>query len=206
MRLWFVLSRSQKRDLVHPKFVVLMMSHEVPVLVRLDGEASAHAHMQSHSLPRFRVHLKHSRSVFYADGLRLGVHSPILRNGVTDDEDGGFVGNILHQVFLLGDPDKEARTLAFADLFFDVMARRHAFKMTDGIIAKGVIMVAHHGRVGIGQDLTRSVNRDLQAGLLVLILARRRGQKSNRKDKWENRECLCADHGKKYKGKSGICM
>jgi len=126
-------------------------------------------------LPRFRVYLEYSRAIFNADRLRLGVHSPVLWNVVTDDEHNGLVGYILHEVFLLGYMDQEAGTLAVFDLFFDVMGREHALQMTDGAIAKGVIMVAHNGGVGIGQDHAGPVNSDLQAGHLVLNLARWRG-------------------------------
>jgi hypothetical protein len=76
----------------------------------------------------------------------------MLWNVVTNDEHSGLVRYVLHQVFLLGNPDQEARTLAVGDLLFDVMGRQHALKMTDGAIAERVIMVAHNGGVGIRLD------------------------------------------------------
>lgn len=40
-----------------------------------------------------------------------------------NDEYGGFVGWILDDVFLFGDPDSEARALAVDDLLFDMLGR-----------------------------------------------------------------------------------
>jgi hypothetical protein len=57
---------------------------------------------------------------------------------MVNDEHGRFVGRILHNVFLLGDTDKVARTLAVCNLFFDMVGREYALKMTNSVIATGV--------------------------------------------------------------------
>ncbi len=71
---------------------------------------------------------------------------------VPDEKNGRLVGCILQNVFLLGDLDKEAGAFTVGDPFFDVMGRQQALKMTKGVIAEGVIMVAHNGGVGLSQD------------------------------------------------------
>lgn len=40
-----------------------------------------------------------------------------------DDEDGRLVRRILHDIFLLGNPNKEAGALTVRDLLFDMMGR-----------------------------------------------------------------------------------
>lgn len=119
-----------------------------------------HANVQSHSLPRFRVQLKHCRRAIHAAWLGVGVHDPILRNLVVDDEHGRFVGGILHHIFLLGDTNKVARTLAVRDLLFNMLGGQHALEMTNGVIAKGVNVVAENQGVGLTLDPARFVNDD----------------------------------------------
>ena len=116
--------------------------------------------MQPHSLPRFRVQSKHCRRAIHAAWLRVGVYDPILRNLMPNDEYDGFVGWILDDVFLFGDPDIEARALAVHDLLFDMPGRQHALKVTDGVITKAVNMVAENQEVGLTLDLARFVNDD----------------------------------------------
>jgi hypothetical protein len=79
---------------------------------------------------------------------------------MVNDEHGRFVGRILHDVFLLGDTDKVARTLAVRDLFFDMVGRQHALKMANSVIATGVNAVAENQRVGLRLDQARIVNDD----------------------------------------------
>jgi hypothetical protein len=69
---------------------------------------------------------------------------------VPDDEDGRLVSRILHDVFLLGNPDKEAGPLTVRDLLFDMVGRQHALKVTNGVIAEGVNAVAENQGVGLG--------------------------------------------------------
>src|SRR5437899_1784351 len=98
--------------------------------------------MQPHSLSRFRIESKYSCRTIHARRLRVGVDDPTLRNVVADDEYGRFVGRILDDILLLCNLDGEVRALAIRDLFFYMLRRQHAFKMTDGVIAKGANMVA----------------------------------------------------------------
>ena len=77
---------------------------------------------------------------------------------MVNDEHGRFVGRILHDVFLFGDPDNEARALAVRDLFFDMVGRQHTLKMTNGVIPKGFNVVAENQRVGLRLDPARIVN------------------------------------------------
>jgi hypothetical protein len=42
--------------------------------------------------------------------------------------------------------------LAVCDFLFDMVGRQHALKVTNGIVAEGVIMVAENGGVGLGLD------------------------------------------------------
>ena len=46
---------------------------------------------------------------------------PTPRNVVPDDEDGRLVSRILNDIFLLGNPHREARALAVRDLFFNMV-------------------------------------------------------------------------------------
>ena len=69
----------------------------------------------------------------HASGLWIGVYRPILRNVVPYDEDGRLVSSILHNVFLLGNLDKEAGALAFRDSIFHMVGRQHALKATNGV-------------------------------------------------------------------------
>jgi hypothetical protein len=106
-----------------------------------------------------------------------------------DGEDGRLVGRILHDVFLLGNPDKEAEALAVRDLFFDMVGRQHTLKVTNGGIAKGVNVVAENQGVGLGLDQARFVNDDRQAGRLVLGLSCGRGEQRGRQSErqsWEH--------------------
>ena len=74
-------------------------------------------------------------------GCGFGVHLPILRDVVPDDENGNLVGRILHDVFLLGHPDKEAGAFTFRDLLFEIR-RKYALTITNGVITEAVNMVA----------------------------------------------------------------
>jgi hypothetical protein len=74
--------------------------------------------------------------------LRVGVHLPVLRDVLPDDENGNLVGRILHDVFLLDHPDKEPGALTLRDLLFDMVGRKHALKVTNGVISEAVNMVA----------------------------------------------------------------
>lgn len=116
-------------------------------LVWIDGVASVHAYVQSYPLPRFRVYLKHCHGVLDAGGLGVGIHGPIVGNILANDEKGGLIGWILQDVFPLRHPNKEARARAVGDPLFDMVGRKHALKMTDGLIAEDVIVVAENGRV-----------------------------------------------------------
>jgi len=71
---------------------------------------------------------------------------------VADCEDDWLVGGTLHDVFLLGNSDKKVGGLTVADFLFDMMGRQHAFKMTDGLILKSIIMVAENRRVRLRKD------------------------------------------------------
>jgi hypothetical protein len=86
------------------------------------------------------------------------------------DDDGRLVSWILHDVFLLGNPDKEAGALIVRDLLFAMVGREHALKVTNGVIAEGVNVVAENQAVGLGLDQARFVNDDRQADRLVLVL------------------------------------
>ncbi|HXO32927.1 MAG TPA: hypothetical protein VN901_11300 [Candidatus Acidoferrales bacterium] len=74
-----------------------------------------------------------------------------------DDEDGRLVSRILRDVTLLGNPDKEAGALPVRDLLFDIVGRQHALKVTNGIIAEGINLVAENQGVGLGLNQARFV-------------------------------------------------
>jgi hypothetical protein len=118
------------------------------MLVWIYGVASANPHVQPHSLCWVRVYAIHGCCPVHAGGLRVGVHCPILRNVVPDDEHGRFVRRILHNVFLLVNLDKETGTLTLRDLRFDMVRRQHALKMTNGVVAEGIKVVAENQRGG----------------------------------------------------------
>ena len=82
---------------------------------------SSHAYMQPHSLPRFGVYPKQSRSAVNAGGLRIGIDCPTLWKMVLDNEDGRLVRRILYDVFLFGHPYKDATEAAVRGLLFDVV-------------------------------------------------------------------------------------
>jgi len=109
---------------------------------------------------------------------------------VPDDEDGRLVGRILHDVFLLGNPDKEAQSLAVPDLFFRMVGRQYALKVTNGIIAKGLTVVDENQGVGLGQDPARFVHHNRQLVPLVLRLCCRRGEQRDGQSEWESWEHL----------------
>jgi hypothetical protein len=153
-----------------------------------------HAHVQPHPFPRLSVNLENGCWAIHAGGLRVGVHNPILRHVVTDDEQGWLVGWVLDDVFLLGNPDKKPGTLTIGDLFFDVMGSQHAFEMTNGFVAKGAIMVAENQGVGLRLDEARSVNDDLQTRCLILGVPRPRGDKRDGKSETKWGEGLYACH------------
>ena len=105
-----------------------------------------------------------------------------------DDEDGRLVSRILHDVFLLGNPDKEAGALTVRDLLFDMVGRQQALKVTNGVIAKGVNVVAENQGVGLGLDQARLVNDDRQADRLVLGLSCGRGEQRGGQGEWQSWE------------------
>ena len=69
-----------------------------------------------------------------------------------DREDVGLVRRILHDVFLLGNPDEEAGALAFGDHFFDVMRREDTLKMANRPITESGIVVTEDDRIGLWLD------------------------------------------------------
>jgi hypothetical protein len=107
---------------------------------------------------------------------------------VPDDEDGRFVSRILHDVFLLGNPDKEAGTLTIRDLLFDMVGRQHALKVTNGVIAESINVVAENQGVGLRLDQARFVNDDRQTGRLVLGLSCGRGEQRGGQGEWQSWE------------------
>jgi hypothetical protein len=111
---------------------------------------------------------------------------------VPDDEDGRLVSWILHDVFLLGNPDKEAGALTVRDLLFDMVGRQHALKVTNGVIAERVNVVAENQAVGLGLDQARFVNDDRQADRLVLVLGLScgRGEQRGGQSERQSREHL----------------
>jgi hypothetical protein len=90
---------------------------------------------------------------------------------VPDDENSRFLGRILHDVFLLGNPDEEAGALTDGYLFFDMVGRQHALKVTNGVIAKGFNVVAKNQWVRLRLDQARFVNDNRQWDRLVLGLS-----------------------------------
>jgi hypothetical protein len=90
---------------------------------------------------------------------------------VANDEDGRLISRILHDVFLLGNSDKVTRALAVRDLFFDVVGRQHALKVTNGVITERINVVAKNQWVGLRLDQARFVNDNRQWDRLVLSLS-----------------------------------
>jgi hypothetical protein len=97
------------------------LGHETDLrLLRIDVVGSVHPNVQPHPLTRFCIEPKHGRWTIHAGWSRVGVHGPILGNGVSDKEESRLVGGILHDVFLLGNLDKETGSLTASDLLLDM--------------------------------------------------------------------------------------
>ena len=89
---------------------------------------------------------------------------------------GWSVGRIFDDVFLLSNPDKEAGALTLRELLFDMVGREHLLKVTNGVIAEGVNVVAENQGVRLGLDQAGFVDDDRQADHLVLGLSYRGGE------------------------------
>jgi hypothetical protein len=70
-----------------------------------------------------------------------------------------------------------------------MVGRQHALKVTNGVIAEGVNVVAENQGVGLGLDQARFVNDDRQAYRLVLGLSCGRGEQrggQGERQSWEH--------------------
>jgi hypothetical protein len=59
-----------------------------------------------------------------------------------DDKGARPVGRILHDVFLLGNSDKEVGALSVCNLLFDMVRRQHTLKMTNSLITESLKVIA----------------------------------------------------------------
>jgi len=120
---------------------------------------------------------------------------------VADCEDDRLVSRILHDVFLLGNLDKKVGGFTVADFLFDMVGRQHAFKVTNGVITKGVIVVADNQRIGLRLDLARFVDDDRQAPRLVLGLSCGRNEQhgcQSKRQSWDLWACHDRDRIPEY--------
>ena len=83
----------------------------------------------------YRLRNEGDRKLVWIDAV-VSVPANVQPHVVPYDEDGRLVSRILHNVFLLGNLDKEAGALAFRDSFFHMVGRQHALKATNGVIAR----------------------------------------------------------------------
>ncbi len=63
----------------------------------------SHAHMETHNLPRLRIHVKDSEVLVRCRGLGIGIDLPAIGNCLRYDKDDWFGVNVLQQVGLLRD-------------------------------------------------------------------------------------------------------
>jgi len=121
------------------------------------------SHVQVNNLARFGVGKKNGRLSVHLLRLGIGVNDPSLRHILLHHKDDWIFGNILKNVFLLGNVDPVASQFVADKAFLHMRRGSNALQMADDRIgARALLPFAGKGMVGVRQNPASIIDMDLK--------------------------------------------